>query len=300
MSKARKQQRIHTLMADGERVMSAHFRTTPIKETMTHVDGLHRSAILYKCEASSYWQFRVFLEHKTRKRSTQEAALETAKTKCKLIYAQMLNEINGSERTMEPTARNTLQTVADALWRKNELRVANKELHKDKVSKDKYVYEKHIKPFFKVYSVRDIDTDALEHFREYLTEKELATATQKSYMNIIIALLKEAHLKRYITSVPQAPRIRVDDNPRGYFAATDYTKLWGSSLRGVGKAVLGADWKASGRARVLSGRDARHRSFPASPWSFVAVDGDAQRVRCRGAPARFVPGFSARQPVRLR
>ena len=38
------------------------FRTTPISSTITQVKQLPQSAIIYKCAASSYWQFRVFLE----------------------------------------------------------------------------------------------------------------------------------------------------------------------------------------------------------------------------------------------
>lgn len=234
MSKSHSYQRINAIMADGERVMSSKFRTTPIKETIRSVPLLHKSAIIYKCEASSYWQFRIFLAGKTYKRSTKETEQGKAERKAQLICRDMLDEINGSERRTQPTSRATLQTVADALWRKNELRSKNGELHKGKVPKDKYVYEKHIKPFFKGYNIREIDTDALELFREYLTGEELATATQKAYINIVIALLKEAHLKKYIDSIPQAPRIRVDDNPRGYFESADYTRLWQAAKSNIG------------------------------------------------------------------
>ena len=46
------------------------FRTTPITATITRVKSLPKSAIIYRCAASQYWQFRVFLEGKQRKRST--------------------------------------------------------------------------------------------------------------------------------------------------------------------------------------------------------------------------------------
>ena len=63
---------------------------------------------------------------------------------------------------------------------------------------------------------------------------------------------------------------------------------------------MGAGWRAWGEGRVLLGEDARHRSFRIGPWSFVALEGDAQRVWRRGRSARSVRGFSARQSVRLR
>ena len=54
------------------------FRTVPIKDTITHIRQLPKSAILYKCAASRYWQFRVFLEGAQRKRSTQTEDVEEA------------------------------------------------------------------------------------------------------------------------------------------------------------------------------------------------------------------------------
>ena len=44
---------------DGAESVGAKFRTTPITSTIQQVKQLPQSAILYKCLASSYWQFRV-------------------------------------------------------------------------------------------------------------------------------------------------------------------------------------------------------------------------------------------------
>jgi hypothetical protein len=137
--------------ADLIPVKSEKFRTTPIKSTINRVSGLPKSAILYKCEASSYWQFRVFMEGKQRKRSTKEEELALATKQAKLIYADMLNAVNSGETASQPSSRKTLRAVANSLWTKNETRVKNKELHKDKVEKDKYVFERHIYPFFKAF-----------------------------------------------------------------------------------------------------------------------------------------------------
>src|SRR5271165_6989730 len=78
------------------------------------------------------------------------------------------------------------------------------------------------------------------------------------------------------------------------------TALMGSSLKGVGKTDF---WVGLGSDRLgstVSRGDARHRSFPVGAWVEVAVDGDVQRVCGREWSARFVRGFSAWEPVRLR
>ena len=166
------------VLADGERLLSDKFRTTPIKSTMRKIKGLPKSAILYKCPASPYWQFRVYLEGKRRKRTTGEENLEKAERAGKLAYADMLKSINEGEKKAEPTSRRSLEQVANSLWAKNEVRIKQQELHKDKNSKDKYVYERHIKPYFSGYDLKDIDADVMEGFKGYLADKELKKATQ--------------------------------------------------------------------------------------------------------------------------
>ena len=62
-------------LMDHETVITDKFRTTPIAATISKITGLPTSAIVYRCAASSYWQFRVFLEGKPRKRSTKQVEL---------------------------------------------------------------------------------------------------------------------------------------------------------------------------------------------------------------------------------
>ena len=222
-------------ISDAIPIVSDKFRTTPIKSTITRITGLPKSAILYKCQASTYWQFRVFLEGKQRKRSTKEEELAKATRQAKLIYSEMLNSVHSGETKAEPTSRKTLQTMARSLWTKNETRVKNKELHKDKVEKDKYVFERHVLPFFKDIDVKRIDGETLEEFKTYLAKKDLSPSTQLSYIQLVMALLNQALLKRHITHVPPKPRVRVDDEARGYFDKADYHKLTEAAYDNIGK-----------------------------------------------------------------
>ena len=180
--------RIASNSADFETVISAKFRTTPIAETINKISGLPASAIVYKCAASSYWQFRVFLEGTQRKRSTKQEELAKAKTTAKLIYADMLQSVNSGETKAKPSSAKTLQLIANSLWAKNETRMLNAELNKSKVSNDKSVFERHIKPYFANTDVKKIDTDMLDGFKSHLAKQKLKPATQLSYINIVMAL----------------------------------------------------------------------------------------------------------------
>lgn len=57
------------------------FRTTPITATITRVKSLPKSAIICQCAASQFWQFRVFLEGKQHKRTTEQTDKDAALNK---------------------------------------------------------------------------------------------------------------------------------------------------------------------------------------------------------------------------
>ena len=217
--------RIRPEDADFERMVSTKFRTTPIKSTIKHLKGMHKSAILYKCAASSLWQFRVFLEGKQRKRSTKQEEFAKAEKEAKKIYGEMMAQMGSGDAPVQPSSRNTLHHIAKSLWAKNQTRIKNKELNETKVSKDTYVFERHIKPFFASYDVKDIDLDLLEQFKSHLADQGLSAATQLSYINVVMALLKEAQIKRLISVVPPKPRIKSDDGVRGFFDDEEFEKL---------------------------------------------------------------------------
>ena len=212
------------------------FRTVPIKETITQIRQLPKSAILYKCAASRFWQFRVFLEGAQRKRSTQTEDIEEANRKAKLIYAEMLQSVHGSEHGKRKlTTRNALDVVAKSLFAKQEVMIKQGELNKNKNKIEGYVFERHIKPYFYNKDIKKINADALEHFKMHLVEQGLSKSTQKVYFNLMSKLLKEAVKKDYITHIPIFPRVRLEDEPRGYFDSGEYTRLWNAAKNHIGQ-----------------------------------------------------------------
>lgn len=219
-------------------VENSKFRTTPIASTIQHVKELPASAILYKCAASQFWQFRVFLDGAQRKRSTRKTDIKEAQREAKLIYANMLQSIHGDERgKLKLSGKRTLYTVAASLWEKQEVMIGQKELNPQKNKNDKWVFEKHIGPFFRNFELTEIDADTLEQFKIYLAKLKLSKATQRSYFGIVAKLLKEAVKKRYIHTAPILPRVRMDDDPRGYFNSAEYTRLWQTAKRLIGQNV---------------------------------------------------------------
>lgn len=222
--------------AEGE--TQKKFRTTPIRSTITTVPQLPKSAILYKCAASRFWQFRVYLEGSQRKRSTQKTVLAEAQREAKLIYAEMLQTIHGSEQGKRKlSGKRSIQTVAESLWEKQAMMIEQGELNPQKNKNDRYAFEKHIKPFFKDIELTAINADALERFKMHLARRKLAKSSQKAYFTVLSKILKEAVKKQYINSVPLMPSVRMDDKARGYFEPNAYTKLWQTAKRLSGTTI---------------------------------------------------------------
>ena len=215
---------------------SGRFRTTPIPNTIKHITSLPKSAVIFKCAASQFWQFRVHLQGRYLKRSTQQTDETKAKRKAALLYAAMLQNMHDDDiGTRRVSHKDTLQICANSLFEKQTQLIANGELSKHKVKTETYVFNSHIKPFFSQYKLKDIDAEALEAFKMHLAQKGLAKATQKNYVDIISKILQEAVKKHYINSVPQMPRIRQDDNPRGYFDTDEYRQLWQAANKHLNK-----------------------------------------------------------------
>ena len=254
------------------------FRTTPITETIKHIKQLPKSAILYKCAASQYWQFRVFLEGAQRKRSTKTTDFEKAETEAKLIYANMLLTVHGStEGKRKLSSKSTLDIVANSLFAKQEVMIAQGELSKNKNKLDKYIYKKHIKTFFADTEIKRINSDKLEQFKAYLVGLKLAKSTQKVYFNIISKLLKEAVKKEYITHVPIIPRVRMEDEPRGYFTNGEYTRLWKAAKKHIGKEyklLYKDEAKAKSKKAAAAAKKPRKNAADTSMYRTVKITVD--------------------------
>jgi hypothetical protein len=218
---------------------TAKFRTTPIRNTITKVKQLPKSAIVYQCAASKYWQFRVYLEGAQRKRSTQKTVLADALKAAKLIYADMLHSVHGSEQGKRRlSGKRSIDEVADSLWTKQAVMIEQGELNPLKNKNDQYAFERHIKPFFKNIPLSDINADTLEDFKMHLAKQKLAKSSQKVYFTVLSKILKQAAKKQFIHSVPLMPTVRMDDEPRGYFDPNEYTKLWQTAKKLKDKTIF--------------------------------------------------------------
>lgn len=92
--------------------------------------------------------------------------------------------------------------------------------------------------FFGKDDISGITTDRIRAYIKFRKDKT-ATTTKRNVV-LLNVLLKYAYEKRFLSSVPLMPRVKVKDNPRPWFEHKEYRRLH-SAARGKAKAARNAD-----------------------------------------------------------
>lgn len=97
--------------------------------------------------------------------------------------------------------------------------------------------------YFKRADIAAIGTDSIRGYLQFAVEHSakgvLAPTTQRNHISALSGILKFAHEKRMIGTVPTMPKIRLVDNPRPYFN-TDECRLLLASAGGLRRYAKGA------------------------------------------------------------
>jgi hypothetical protein len=196
-------------------------RTAPFD--VRQIPGYPKSLQIYRIDASRFWQARLFVDRKYLRKSTRcenEAdAVEFAK--------QFYDEIRIAQRLDFEVHRDTFAACANHLMQRQRAMVGRGERDYRLLSEDRRKLQKDILPFFGPMAVADIRTDTIDRYVDELSvERRLSPSTLNKHLVVIRKVLKEAHRKGFLRSVPQVPVIKRRDNPRPYFTDKEYRKLW--------------------------------------------------------------------------
>ncbi len=106
----------------------------------------------------------------------------------------------------------------------------------------RYRFDKFILPHFRSKDVQQIDYYALEKYLNKMSEQGLSSSTISAYMRLTRKVLVYAARRKLIASVPEFPKVRVEEKPRGWFTTREYKKLWGACKRYAGTTVEVRKW----------------------------------------------------------
>jgi integrase len=198
-------------------------RTVPIAETMCSIGrGFPDKLVIFKIPASSFWWVRYYTQKKILKKSTKTENKKIAIEFAKKFYEDILLR----ERKLLPLGSSPIfKKVADELIIEQEQLIERGE-RSDKLNiNDRQKLEKDILPRFGGMNLKDITYKHLNEYASLLSQRDLKPATINNHLNLIHKVLALGQRENLIQTIPQFPKVKREDSPRGWFNLDEYELL---------------------------------------------------------------------------
>jgi site-specific recombinase XerD len=194
----------------------------PIKSTIEAIKGFPSKLVIFKIPASQFYWVRYY-DGKPLKRSTKTESKAEAIRFAKAFYEELVvNKKLGISNTKHQTS---FVLCANAVIKDDEFRAGRKELSESYVQSQKNIISKHTMAFFKQYEISEIEYAHLDKFKTYLVEKGLKNGSIKVHFSALSKIFQYAQRNNIIKSSPLMPKVKNEDNARGYFNLDEYKLL---------------------------------------------------------------------------
>lgn len=225
-------------------------RTVPIPGTLESVPGYPDKLKIYRMPASPFWQVRFFDGRKTIKRSTGATDKRIAHRFAKDLYEQILYSKFGDAKS---TDRTRFGVCAAGMLETQAGRVHRGEISAQSHQNDIYMLNNRVLPFMRELDVSEVTYEVLERFVAALSD--LSPSAIQRHLGIVRKTLDHAANHQLLTGIPNFPRIKKREEPRGWFTVREYRRLLSKAraLRGTRQVI-----------EAKSGKDADVRRIPFS------------------------------------
>lgn len=208
-------------------------KTTPIAGSLTSVPGYPNKLVIYQLAASKFWWVRYYANSKIYRRSTKCEDKKGALAFAKSFYEDLIVK---QRQGLAVSKRGSFEACAAGLIKAQASQLLRGEITKITHDNTKYRLFKTVLPFFRSYDAAAVNYDLLEEFLAKLSKAtpKLSTVTINAYMKLVRRVLSEGVRKGMLTHIPEFPRVRITEQPRGYFTTKEYRLLWARAraLRG--------------------------------------------------------------------
>ena len=235
---------------------------------LTHVPNYPKKLVVYQLAASPFWWVRYYADGKILRRSTKETDKRRAIEFAKGFY----DEVNYKQRQgLVLNSRADFELCAEALLEQQDAKVQRGEMSAMMQQNDRYRLQKEVLPYFRSYDLKSIDYFVIEKFINKLSADKLTAPTISNYLGLVRKTLGYAQRRGYIEAVPQFPKVKKVDAPRGWFNTREYRKLWSA-------------------ARKLSGQTWEIRKF-------VDANGKEEIFTAQRQPSTYKPRAAAQKAL---
>jgi hypothetical protein len=212
-------------------------RTVPIPASITPIPGYPSKLVIFRTNASHYWQVRCYLKGKTYKQSLRttnrgvafRAARDFFHTKTAELYGLSLVERPDTGRLFKDLVTPML-TLERARMERGEfsesgLRILQNRLHKS------------ILPYFGDMQVKDITYVQMGEFVSSMSREGLSSTTIQQHLVATRKVLNYAHSLGIIANIPAAPTVKIISKPRGSFSLGEYRQLVRTARQQIGHRI---------------------------------------------------------------
>ena len=195
-------------------------RTTPYD--VQNVPGMPAALKIYRLDASPYWQVRLFVEGRQKRKTTGCTDRRDAIAFAKQFY----DSIRIAQRLDLNVHHDTFHACAKFLLSRQTAMVARGERDERINKEDAKKLDKDLLPFFATKAVSAITaTDIQDYVDQLSPTRALSPSTLSKHIVVIRKVLKEAQRRGLLKSLPPFPTISRKDNPRPYFTDSEYRTL---------------------------------------------------------------------------
>jgi hypothetical protein len=198
-------------------------RTVPISNSITRIGGGYPDKlVLFKLPASKYWWCRYYTGKKIVKKSTKTENKTEAIGFAKKFYEDILLR----ERNLLPVGKSaSFERFARELILEQEQLIKRGERNSLMNVNDRQKLNHDILPYFRDYKISEITYKHINQFIDQLASRNLSPSSIKNHLNLLHKILKLARREGAISDVPEFPKVRLNDSPRGWFSIDEYENL---------------------------------------------------------------------------
>lgn len=219
-------------------------RNSPIKSSMTTLEGFPDKLKIFRIAGSKYWQVRLFNNGKYISRSLKTTDSDEAKEYGKKFYFEQIgNNVVFDSNITESSKLINQDLLYDLI--QEVLSIESQKVKRDEIKNSSFIMTKGrleglIFDFLKEQQLSLINTDTITEFINYLTSKKLAQQTILGYLAHFKKILKLLFKKEIIQRLPLFPSLKLQIHSRGAFTISEYILILRQSK--TLRTVVFDDW----------------------------------------------------------
>lgn len=230
-------------------------RTVPITQTITPVPGYPSKLVVFKMQASKYWQARCWIKGHTYRKTTNTQSLRLAQAFARRFYEQLLAQSYEQANTatqgvvLHDSAAHIVQqrddgkgkscpqltfaAIAAQMFAAEQARVDRGEFSRGSLMVLRNRLDAHLLPRWGKFPITSITYKDLMDFVDFMS-KSNSTITIGQYIVAIRKVFKHALSTGVIDAMPEFPKVKIKAASRGAFTPTEYWRILRTarSLRG--------------------------------------------------------------------